>query len=348
MQTIDISVSKPYKVFIGENLIENTANIIKDICTFKNVVIITDDIVQDLYLQTVKNSFDSNINVFSYTVKNGEKAKSIENLSNIWSFLAENKITRSDLIIALGGGVVGDLTGFVASTYLRGIKYLQIPTTLLSQVDSSVGGKTAINIAHGKNLVGSFYQPIAVICDINTLSTLSDKIFADGMGEVIKYGCIYDKELFNLLDDISNKSVLEKVIARCIEIKSIVVSKDEFDTGLRMILNFGHTIGHAVEKYHNFSTYTHGQAVAIGMVHITKLSEKYGLTSKGVSEKIATLCKKHNLPILCEIDNNTLFDICCVDKKNLNQQINLILLKSIGECFIKKFTHDEFKKFLEV
>lgn len=346
MQIIDVNVSKPYKVFVGENILENTASIIENICDYKNIVIITDDIVEKLYLDTLKKSFPKDTQIFSFTIKNGEQSKCAENLFEIWSFLAKNHITRSDLIIALGGGVVGDLTGFIASTYLRGVKYLQIPTTLLSQVDSSVGGKTAINIPQGKNLVGSFYQPIAVICDINTLSTLSDKIFSDGMGEVIKYGCIYDKDLFNLINDIDDKRILEKVITKCISIKSKVVCQDEFDTGLRMILNFGHTIGHAVEKYHNFTDYTHGQAVAIGMVYITKLSEKFGATPLGTSDKIKTLCEKSNLPTECDVPNDILFDICCVDKKNLNNVINLIFLKDIGECYIQKLNHTEFKDFL--
>lgn len=348
MKIIDVNVSKPYKVFIGKNLIENTANIIKNTCNYKNVVIITDDIVQKLYLDTVKKSFSDDKKVFCFTVKNGESAKCTENLFAIWSFLSDNQITRSDLIVALGGGVIGDLAGFVASTYLRGIKYLQIPTTLLSQLDSSVGGKTAVNIPQGKNLIGSFWQPIAVICDTNTLSTLPQKIFIDGIAEAIKYGCIYDKNLFNLIGRIYEKSILEKVITRCIYIKSKIICQDEFDNSVRMILNFGHTIGHAIEKYYNFLDFTHGQAVSIGMVHITKLSEKIGITDIGTSNKIKKLCEYFNLPTQCDIPNDVLFDICLLDKKNLNNNINLILLKNIGEYDIIKLNHAEFKNFLNL
>lgn len=346
MKKIPISTGNPYEVLVGTDLLNRTGQLVKDVCKFRTVAIVTDDIVEKLYLEQVQSSFPETVSVYSYTIEHGEHSKSAENLLNLYSFFCECGLTRSDLIIALGGGVVGDLTGFAASSYLRGVRYVQIPTTLLAQVDSSVGGKTAINIPQGKNLVGSFYQPAMVLCDISTLSTLSDAIFNDGVAEIIKYGCIYDEELFRQICDIRLPEVLTEIIIRCISIKAEVVADDERDTGLRMILNFGHTIGHAVEKYHHFSDYTHGQGVAVGMVTITRLSEAAGLTRPGTSDRIKELCEQFHLPTECDVPNDELFRICCLDKKNMNAGIHLILLKEIGECLIQKQSHEEFRTFL--
>lgn len=346
MHTLTIHTDPAYPVYIGSGLIQNTGSLIEHLGDFERVCVVTDDNVEKLYLETVLNSFGEQVQTASFVIPHGEQSKSLSCLGQLYDFFAAQKMTRSDLIIALGGGVVGDLTGFAASSFLRGVKYVQIPTTLLAQVDSSVGGKTAIDIPAGKNLVGSFYQPSAVICDLNTLSTLSDTIFSDGCAEIIKYACIYDASLFDLIYRIHDRDTLEKIITRCLEIKAEVVAKDEKDTGLRMILNFGHTLGHAVEKKYHFSTYTHGQGVAIGMVKITKLSEKAGLTSPGTADKISDLCQKMKLPVDCEISQDELFDICCLDKKNLHHKIHLILLKEIGSCFIHKLSQNEFKTFL--
>lgn len=346
MQTIEIQTSHPYPVFVGSNLISNIAQMLEPVCKYQKVAIVTDDIVEKLYLDQVIRSFPNSDHVFSIVFPNGEQTKNSENLLKLYAFYTEKQITRSDLIIALGGGVIGDLTGYSAATYLRGVKYIHIPTTLLAQVDSSVGGKTAINIPQGKNLVGSFYQPVAVFCDIDTLSSLSEVNFSSGVAEVIKYGCIYDKALFDQISKIRNPETLVKIITRCIKIKAEVVNQDEFDTGLRMILNFGHTIGHAVEKQYHFSTYTHGQAVAIGMVKMTQLSEKAGLTEPGTAQQIAALCQQFGLPTDCEISQEELFASCCLDKKNMNTTIHIILLKQIGECFIHQIPHDQFQEFL--
>ncbi len=345
MKTIEVKTNHPYTVLIGEQLLPRTAELIKDVCNYQKVAIISDDMVADYYLNTVVSSFSTDKQVFCYIFPHGEQSKSADTLLQIYHFLAQNQFTRSDLIIALGGGVVGDLAGFAASSFLRGVPYVQIPTTLLAQVDSSVGGKTAINIPAGKNLVGSFYQPARVLCDTNTLSTLSKVNFSSGIAEVIKYACIYDRSLFEQIQDIQHANMTD-IITRCIQIKADIVCKDEFDTGMRMILNFGHTIGHAIEKHYHFSTYTHGQGVAIGMVKMTQLSEKAGLTQPGCAQQIIKLCQSVGLPTDCEIDTQTLFDICCLDKKNLNQSIHLILLKEIGTCLIHKLSHSEFQAFL--
>ncbi|MGI5957949.1 MAG: 3-dehydroquinate synthase [Massiliimalia sp.] len=346
MKKISISTSHPYQVTIGQDLLSHTGSLIEGVCSYERVAIITDDMVAPLYLQTVMDSFDEKISVYTYTIPHGEASKCAQSLLSIYDFLAERHFTRSDLIVALGGGVVGDLAGFCAATFLRGIPYVQIPTTLLAQVDSSVGGKTAIDLPAGKNLVGSFYQPAAVLCDTNTLSTLSSRDFSSGAAEVIKYACIWDKELFPLLYHLKQPEILEQVIARCIEIKAQVVAQDEFDTGLRMILNFGHTIGHAVEKQFGFSTYTHGEGVSIGMVQMTQLSEQAGFTKPGTAAEIADLCEHFHLPISCDITKDQLMEHCAVDKKNLNHKIHLILLKEIGSCFVHKLSQEEFHTFL--
>lgn len=346
MQTIDIQTGAPYQVLVGNGLLARTASLLDGVCTYERVAIVTDDNVAPLYLDTVKASFPDTVEVSSYVVAHGESAKCADNLVALWSFFAAQKLTRSDLIIALGGGVVGDLTGFAASSYLRGVNYVQIPTTLLAQADSSVGGKTAIDIPEGKNLVGSFYQPVAVLCDLDTLSTLTDEIFSDGVAEIIKYACIYDASLFDRIYHIKENDELLDILTRCIRIKAEVVAEDEHDTGRRMILNFGHTIGHAVEKYHHFTDYTHGQGVAIGMVRITRLAEQTGLTAPGCADRIEALCKACGLPTECDVPNDALFDICCLDKKNLRGVINIILLHDIGSCYIQKQTHDEFTAFL--
>lgn len=351
MQTLMIQTAPAYPVYIGNDLIGKTGELMKGLGNYKKVSIVTDDQVAPLYLEKVISSFDEDVSISSYVIPHGETSKCAEMLFKLYHFFAEQKLSRSDLILALGGGVVGDLTGFAASTFLRGVAYVQIPTTLLAQVDSSVGGKTAIDIPEGKNLVGSFYQPKAVICDVDTLSTLTDTIFCDGMAEVIKYACIYDAELFPKLHGLSRKDVknpiLTEVIRRCLEIKAAVVAEDEKDTGLRMILNFGHTLGHAIEKQYHFSGYTHGQGVAIGMVKIIRLAEAAGLTEKGTADKIEALCKEHGLPTDCEISNDDLFRHCSMDKKNLNQSIYLILLEKIGQYKIHKLSPEGFRAFLE-
>ena len=244
------------------------------------------------------------------------------------------------MILTLGGGVIGDLGGFVASTFLRGVPFIQVPTTLLAQVDSSVGGKVAVDLDKGKNLVGSFYHPKKVIIDPEVLNSLSDRVFNDGMAEVIKYGCIKDKEFFNNLLQYENKEEvmnnIEYIIHNCCKIKKEVVEKDEKDTGERMLLNFGHTIGHAIEQYYNYNKYTHGEAVAIGMYEITKISEASFETEKGTADIIKNILIKYNLPYKLDIDINEIKETISLDKKNIDNKLNLIFISKIGESKIVK------------
>jgi 3-dehydroquinate synthase len=278
----------------------------------------------------------------------GEETKSFNTLPKIYNELLDFKITRKDLIITFGGGVIGDLGGFAASSFLRGVPFVQVPTTILAQVDSSVGGKVAVDLERGKNLVGSFYQPKAVYIDSEVLNTLSDKFYRDGMAEVIKYGCIKDAGFFNKLKSLKNRTQvmdnIEDIIYNCCLIKKTVVEIDEKDLGERMLLNFGHTLGHAVEKYYNFTGYSHGEAVAIGMYNISLNSENKGLTKKGVSEEIKEILINYGLPYEVELeDNQTIVDTIALDKKNLGKILKVILVTEIGKSIIYDTTPEFFK-----
>lgn len=327
-----------YDIIIKKGIFNNIHDEISKVFKGNKIFVVTDENVNNLY----GNNFSNKI-----VLKPGEESKSLENLEKIYDELASFNMTRSDLILALGGGVVGDIAGFAASTYLRGVPFIQIPTTILSQVDSSIGGKVAVNLSFGKNLVGSFYQPKLVLIDPDILYTLPTRYLNDGLAEVIKYGCIRDKSLFNSLSSYGDKDELfkniENVIFTCCNIKREIVERDEKDLGERMILNFGHTIGHGIERYFNYERYTHGEAVAIGMCLITKFSEDMGLTVKGTYERIKNLLLKFNLPIDCPIDDREkLLEGIFLDKKSNSNSINLILLREIGESFIYNISKETF------
>lgn len=352
MTKIHVKGSASYDILIEGGLLEKCGELISDVVKSKKCAVVTDDIVDGLYGdKTVKGLENSGFKVVKFVFPNGERSKSHEQLIALYNFLSENDITRTDFLVALGGGVVGDLTGYCAATYLRGIDYVQIPTTLLAQVDSSVGGKTAVNIEAGKNLVGCFKQPKLVIADTDTLSTLSGDIFADGMGEVVKYGMIRSKSLFDKLSEGNireNASLLNGVIAECVSIKRDVVQNDEFDTGERMILNFGHTFGHAIEKYMGYGNIHHGKAVAIGMQMITEAAEKKGSVQKGVSEKLSLCLKANSLPFSSDIASDKLYNLSIGDKKRTSDKIRVIICPEIGKSSIITMTLNEYKEFLEL
>jgi len=345
MKKIRVKTSKPYDVLIERGSIENCGRYIAEIAKTKRAAIITDDIVEKLYGDTVIKSLKENgfeCELFSF--KNGEASKSLSVLSDIYDFLSESNITRNDLVIALGGGVVGDITGFAAATFLRGIDFVQIPTTLLAQIDSSVGGKTAIDLKCGKNLAGAFKQPVLVICDSSSLTTLTPDILADGMAEAIKYGMIRDKSLFDLISEhnLENvQDVMDEIVYTCIDIKRDVVENDEFDRGELMILNFGHTIGHAIEGYHNYVNYTHGKGVAAGMCYITRRF------APELSETLEKCVKAYGLPIDSEASMAELLPFCSKDKKRESDNINYIVCQEIGKAQIRKNSVEEFNKFME-
>ncbi len=335
-----------YDICIGGGLLEKSGELIKEVYGGKKISIVTDSNVEPLYADKLtdsleKSGFETNI----ITVQAGEESKSIDVLDKLYCEMLDFGMTRTDLIVALGGGVVGDLTGFAAATLLRGVPFVQIPTTLLAQVDSSVGGKVAINLPKGKNLVGAFYQPKMVIIDTECLSTLSDKILADGMAEVIKYGAIWDGELFEKLENIKNNEELfakiPEIVYTCCDIKRQVVENDEFDTGGRMILNFGHTFGHAIEKAYNFDTYTHGMAVAVGMVMACEWGEKRGITPVGTKARMESIVKSYGLPTTADLDDEILKEAVRVDKKGVGKSINLILLSELGKAVVHKIDKTE-------
>lgn len=344
MKTISVNASKSYNVLIGSGLIGSLSDFFKSANISGRLAVITDKTVDALYGERVTDVLSDSYDCVKYVTDGGEESKSGAEFLNILEFLAQNEFTRSDVIVALGGGVIGDLAGFVASCYLRGVKLVQIPTTLLAMVDSSVGGKTAINLKAGKNLAGAFCQPDLVIADTDVLSTLSEDDFKCGMGEVIKYGMIFDKDLLNLLDKgMENNS--EEVIARCVDLKRIVVERDEKDHGDRQLLNFGHTLAHAIEKQTGFAI-PHGQAVAIGMSIITAVSVRKGVCEKEVWNVLESLLNKYGLPQAIDIDNSTLYTTTTVDKKRKGNSITVVLPESKGKAVLKKMTVSEWKEFI--
>ena len=349
MQTITVHASSTYDIFVGSGLLTSCGETIRNVTKAKRAAVITDDTVAGLYLKNVIASLKkSGFEVASFDFPSGEASKCNRTLMNVYDFLVAAEITRSDVIIALGGGVVGDLTGFAAATYLRGVDFVQIPTTLLAQVDSSVGGKTAIDLPGGKNLVGAFKQPKCVLCDTDTLSSLSNEVFEDGMGEVIKYGMIRSAFLFDKIASGSIKDCLEDVIAECISIKRDVVEADEFDKGDRMLLNFGHTLGHAIEKYYDFTGISHGKAISIGMVVFTRFAEQKGLCKVGSLDKIEACLKKYNLPRSGDFKLEEIVKYCLSDKKRESDSINIILCSEIGKSFVQKISIPEFYRFLDI
>ena len=340
---------RSYPIIIEDGLLDRVDIEIKKVFNGNKIFILTDENVNKYYGDAIESKLkDVKYEVRKYVLPAGEGTKSFFTLPKVYNELLDFNLTRSDLIITLGGGVIGDLGGFVASTYLRGVSFVQIPTSLLAQVDSSVGGKVAVDLEKGKNLVGSFYHPKSVLVDPLVLRTLDKRFLIDGMAEVIKYGCIKDKELFKYLENIHDYNELINnigtIIHRCCDIKREVVENDERDTGERMLLNFGHTIGHAIEQYYNYSKYTHGEAVAIGMYNISLVSEVHGITKVGTSEKIKRILEKYELPYKLDINIEDILDTMNLDKKKLGKKLNLITLKEIGMSEIYKTTNEFFKK----
>ena len=303
----------------------------------KRCFVVSDTNVAPRYGDTVLHSLaDAGLEATLLTIPAGERSKTPERLAWLWEQMAQGGVTRTDAVIALGGGVVGDLAGFAAATMLRGVDFIQIPTTLLAQVDSSVGGKVAVDLMAGKNLAGAFYQPKLVLMDPETLTTLPDRVFADGMAEVIKYGCIWDEALFAKLERLGSRSaVMGEIIditTACCDIKRQVVEQDELDLGIRMILNFGHTLGHVYEKAYHYETYTHGEAVAAGMVAAAKLGQRLGHTPVGTDERITALLAAFGLPTAIEADRTVCETVLGLDKKNQGKTIHFIFLERLGKA----------------
>ncbi len=344
MKKIHISASGAYDVIVSKGILKDCGRLIGEVLPKSRAALISDDKVFAIYGETVKKSLEeAGFETVCFTFPNGEKSKNSKTYIEMLEFLAENHLTRRDIAVALGGGVTGDMTGFAAATYLRGIKFVQIPTTLLAAVDSSVGGKTGINLESGKNLAGAFHQPSLVICDTDTFETLDEKTFSDGIAEAIKCGMLADKELFN---KIGTDADIEDIIEGCVSIKRDVVNADEFDTGVRQLLNFGHTIGHAIEKCSSFEI-THGHAVAIGMAMITKAAEGFGICESGTYDALAGTLKKCGLPIECPYSAEQLYNATLSDKKRAGDIITLVLPKKIGECILSSIKIEKLLEYIK-
>ena len=342
MNRIRVNTSKAYDVIIGSGLLKTPANYLSEILAPGcRLAIISDSNVWPIYGQTVRENLLSNgYGVCEYVFPAGEASKNADTYLQILDFLAENHITRSDVIVALGGGVTGDMAGFAAATFLRGIRYIQMPTSLLAMVDSSVGGKTAIDLPAGKNLLGAFHQPAMVLCDTDALETLPGSVFCDGCAEVIKYGILFDPRLFAHLEEFGLDFDREVVISRCVALKRDVVCTDEFDTGLRQKLNLGHTIGHGIEAQSNF-TITHGQAVAVGMAIAAKSA------CRNIYPRIVALLEKFKLPTTTAFSAAELADYTLSDKKRFGKTVNLIVPNAIGDCAIVPTPVDQVELFIK-
>ena len=341
MKTVAVSASRNYNVIIGPGLLTQVGTYVRKLGKVQKVCIVSDTNVYPLYGSVVtENLSQAGFQVSSFVFPAGEAQKNGSTYLALLEHLAQAHLTRTDLILALGGGVVGDLAGFAAATYLRGIPFMQVPTTLLAAVDSSVGGKTAIDLPSGKNLVGAFYQPGLVLCDIDTLNTLPDDIFRDGCAEVIKYGVLYDPALFETLMLAGPAFDRESVIARCVELKRDVVAQDEFDTGARMKLNLGHTIGHGIEACSGYCI-SHGKAVAAGMAIVSRASHCPD------TEKIITCLEAFGLPTATVYTAEALTSCALSDKKRAGGTVNLILPRTIGNCEIVPTPVEELKSFIQ-
>lgn len=328
MRTVTVNASKKYDIKIGSGLLASIGAEAKNLGKATKAAIVSETNVWPLYGEALQKSLENaGFSVVSYVFPAGEESKNGQNYLTLVNFLAQNKLTRSDLVVALGGGVTGDLAGFAAATYLRGIRFIQVPTTLLAAVDSSVGGKTAIDLPAGKNLCGAFCQPSLVLCDTDTLNTLPDDIFRDGCAEVIKYGILYDPALFACLEEKGPDFDRETVIARCVELKRDVVMEDEFDTGLRMKLNLGHTIGHGVESRSDFAL-SHGKSVAIGIAIVSRASN---CPDTG---RILACIEKFGLPTAIDYPPSDIYRYTLSDKKRSGGTVNLIIPRKIGHCDI--------------
>ena len=336
IQTIPVHTAPEYTVAIGPGLLKECGSRLREAVSPCHMAVVTDSTVAPLYLETVKASLQgAGYTVSTYIFPAGEAHKNFDTLSGILEFLAGERLTRVDCVAALGGGVTGDMAGLAAAIYLRGIRYVQLPTTLLSAVDSSVGGKTAIDLNAGKNLAGAFLQPAAVICDTDCLKTLPPDVFADGAAEAIKTGVLCDGELFALFEDGSLTTVPEEVIARCVEFKAGVVERDEKEQGERKLLNLGHTIGHAIEKCSRF-TIPHGHAVAAGTAIMARAAEKLGWTEEPIADRIAACLAKNRLPTGTDFAPEDLAAAASADKKRAGDSITIVVPKAIGRCELKK------------
>lgn len=352
MQKITINASRTYDVLMAPGLISQAGQLIRQALgeKTKKLCIVTDDNVSPLYRNPLKKSLqDAGFQVVSFVFPHGEEHKSMATVSRLLEFLADKQLTRSDALVALGGGITGDLTGYAAASYLRGIQFIQIPTTLLAAVDSSVGGKTGVNLKSGKNLAGAFWQPSLVLFDIDTIKTLSYDLVLDGAAEAIKAGIIADRDLFDYIDntdDLTAPEVITTLSSRAITIKQAVVEADERDTGVRQLLNLGHTIGHAIEKCSNFEI-SHGHAVAMGIVIIARACQKKGWSEEDCLTPILKAFNKFRFPLEHQYTAAQLTQAALNDKKRTGDTITLVVPVKLGDCQLTKLPVTGLEDFIQ-
>jgi len=348
MNSVKVNASKAYDVWIGSGLLSWAGEKIMAVCGGETAALVTDDIVDKLYGDTVGRALEEAgyATVTRFVFPHGELLKSIETYASLLNALTEARLTRSDVVVALGGGVTGDMAGFAAATYLRGVHFAQMPTSLLAMVDSSVGGKTAVNLQAGKNQAGAFYQPDIVLCDIDTLQTLPDEVFRDGCAEMIKHGIVASPELFAMLTK-PLEPHMEEIITRNVTIKRDVVEMDERDTGIRQLLNFGHTIGHGIEKHSDYKV-GHGKAVAIGMAIASRGAWRLGFCDEGCHTDIVDMLKRFGLPYETDIRPDRLVEAALSDKKRSGKQITEVLPERIGKCVLYSFSMEKLEDFIKL
>lgn len=347
MQKVTVHASHDYDILIGSGLLPSLGQEAVKCVWGRKACVVSESNVYPLHGAAAEQSLKAaGFEVVSYVFPAGEESKNGQTYLSLLNFLAEHQLTRADLLVALGGGVVGDLTGFAAATYLRGVAFIQVPTTLLAAVDSSVGGKTAIDLPAGKNLAGTFYQPRLVLCDTDVLSTLPAEIFRDGCAEVIKYGILYDRAFFDYLRSTGSEFDRERVIRRCVELKRDVVAEDEFDTGVRMKLNLGHTVGHGVEARSRFAV-SHGRAVAIGIAIVSRAATKRGRLSLADAQTIVSTLDAYGLPTATEFSARELAHYMLSDKKRSGGTVSLIVPRAIGCCDIVPTPVEALEEFVE-
>lgn len=347
MTTVTVRASRPYEVTIGRGLLDTVGRQAAGQWKGRSAAVVSDSTVAPLYLNRVKDSLErAGFWVHSFVFPAGEDQKNGGTYLKLLEFLAARRLTRADGLIALGGGVVGDLAGFAAATFLRGIGFLQLPTTLLAAVDSSVGGKTAIDLTNGKNLAGAFYQPQAVLCDLDTLDTLPAEVFADGCAEVIKYGMIGDPALLARLETVDFRADPEELVARCVAQKRDLVEQDEFDTGARQLLNLGHTLGHGVEACSGY-TVSHGRAVAIGMTLVTRAAVAFGRCPAEVLPRLRRLLERYGLPDATAYSAQALYEKTLSDKKRSGDTISLVVPIAWGASQLVRIPVSELPAWIE-
>ncbi len=344
MAIVKVNLSeRSYDIVVESGLLVNTGKEIASVCRGRAALVITDTNVGEIYAKDVLDSLSrAGMQVFLTTIPGGEQCKTLETTASLYNRLLDIRMDRSGILITLGGGVVGDIGGFVAATYLRGIDFVQVPTSLLAQVDASIGGKVGVDLPRGKNLVGSFYQPKRVLIDPDVLATLPRRELCCGLAELIKHGIIAGQELFDFIRKQTDlllkldRDVLEEAITRSCEIKASVVARDERESGLRAILNYGHTVGHGIEAATGFARYSHGEAVAIGMVTAAIISEVKGIATPGIADEIASTLVSVELPVVMDrnIDIEQVIAAMSYDKKNIGGKLRFILPRRIGEVVV--------------